>query len=523
MGVYVSLKIMPQWISNNEWHEAYEDSLSLLKSCPEQMMSIEVERKYSVERKVYSRQIEHERDNPNKRHWHVVGDFKSKETGESFILYYDLNRYISGRSRLSKSVKDSDIIASIINEGSDYCEVFMEKTQGHPYHFPILAVAMLIEARFPMYAHASGDIDIHQAKSAQKYVKNLTLPVCVDAQRLFQRIQRYYHGKEAIKHFRKIYRGSFYEEFKTLYSMCDKNFTEWFVDELRSYKSPGQLGAIDLNMGWLNAMQNLQALCEIACLRDDGPKFNPVEFAGALALTWISVDESLRSVISPFHKPEGEADTVMSQFGSVFFDLGGLKGRNMEFYMPEKEVLDVLSQLFPEHFKQMEQTFKAKTETIKKDLEKCRKDVEQLVRRCEEELEHGNGLSLMVLESFGKASTTQKIMLESMAYVAARTRSMILEEKPDLLEGPADQLIERIIIATEHHGLTLTEDAWKWLEKESDQKFLQFILSLAVIDKHEQTFWNTRKGMFENRTLCLAAFEMSNDEVFLAKMETIGL
>ena len=74
----------------------------------------------------------------------------------------------------------------------------------------------------------------------------------------------------------------------------------------------------------------------------------------------------------------------------------------MEFYMPEKEVFDVFSQLFPDRFKQMEQTFKAKTETIKKDLEKYRKDVEQLVRRCEEEPKPGNGLSLMVLESFGK-------------------------------------------------------------------------------------------------------------------------
>jgi hypothetical protein len=246
-----------------------------------------------------------------------------------------------------------------------------------------------------------------------------------------------------------------------------------------------------------------------------------VEFAGAMALTWLSVDESMRSVISPFHKPDGEADTVMSQFGSVFFDLGGLKGRNMKFYMPEKEVFDVFFQLFPDRFNQMGQTFKAKTEAIKKDLEKYRQVVELLVRRCEEEQEYGNGLSLMVLESFDKASPRQKIMLESMAYAAARTRSMILEEKPNFLEGSADQLIERIIIVTDHHGLTLTEDAWKWLDNEPNQKFLQFILSLAAIDKHEQTFWNTRKGMLENRDLCLAAFKMSNDKVFLAKMETI--
>jgi hypothetical protein len=525
MGVYVSLKIMPQRISNDEWHEVYEDSLALLKACPEEMMTIERTQKYSVKRTVYSRQIEHDRNNQDKRHWHVVGDFKSRETGESFTFYYDLSRYLSQRPRLSESAEHSDIVVGIINESSDYCDVFSEKTQGHPYHIPILGVAMLIEDRFPMYAHASGDIDIHQAKKAQKYVKNLidkdlALPVCVDAQRLFQRIQLHYHGKESIERFRTIYRGSLYEEFKTLYAICNNTFIEWFVDKLRYYKSPGQLGAIDLSMGWLSATRDLQTLCEIACLRDDGPKFNPLKFADALASTWISVDEPLRSVFSPFHKPEGATDTVMSQFGSFFFDLGGLKGRNMEFYLPEDEVLDVFSRLFPNHFDQMKQVFKTETETARKHLEESRNGVEQLVKRCEEEQEYGDGSSFLVLESFDKASPRQKIMLESMAYAAARMRSVILEEKPEILECAVEQLIKRIVIATDRHGLTLTEDAWKWLDNESDREFLQYILSLVAIDNHEQTFWNIRKGMLENRTLCLSAFEMSNDKTFMAKMET---
>ena len=527
MGVYLGLEIMPHCIGNDEWHEAYEDSLALLKAWPDPLMGIERERRGSLERTVYSRQLEHGRDDPSKRHWHVVGDFKTKETGESFVLHYDLNHYLSGGPRPSKSSRDSDIIAILINEDPDYRKVFCEKTQGHLYHFPILGVAMLIEARFPRHAHASGDIDIHQAKRAQDHVRAVTgkaldLPVCVDAGRLLQRIQRHCHGKEAVKRFLEVHRGGFREGFKALHSMCANDFAEWFVDKLRSYRSPGQLGAIDLCMDWLGATRDLRTLCETACIRDDGPRFDPVGFAGALASTWISVDESLRGVLGPFRKPEGEAGTVMSQLGSALFDIGGLKGRDMEFHMNEEDILEVFSRLFPDRLDPMRQAFKAKAAAIKGDLEECREGAEQWAGRCEEEPEPGDGSSVMALESFGKASPRQKAILETVAWTAARARSMILAEQPGFLEGPADRLIERIAMATERHGLTLTEDAWKWLDRESGQGFLQYLLSLAAIGSHEQAFWNARKGMLENRDLCLAAFEMSNDEAFLAKMEALG-
>ena len=56
MGVYLGLEIMPHCIGNDEWHEAYEDSLALLKAWPDPLMGIERERRGSLERTVYSRQ-----------------------------------------------------------------------------------------------------------------------------------------------------------------------------------------------------------------------------------------------------------------------------------------------------------------------------------------------------------------------------------------------------------------------------------------------------------------------------------
>jgi hypothetical protein len=127
----------------------------------------------------------------------------------------------------------------------------------------------------------------------------------------------------------------------------------------------------------------------------------------------------------------------------------------------------------------------------------------------------------MALKSFDQASPRQKILLEGMAYVTDRMRSKVLEETPQLLEGGPKQLLEKIIDAANCQGFTLTEDAWNWLDNESDPEFLKYVLSLAIIDDQRLSFWNLRKGMLENRALCLAAFEMSKDPTFPERMEAL--
>lgn len=526
MGVYLGLSLMPQYIGHEEWHQVYEDSLALLNAWPKPMMGLKTEEKFSVKRRVFSRRIEQDIAIPSKRNWHVVGDFESKQTGESFDFYWDIGRYLRDKPSPLQTDDSADIIGSTVAGKTDYVHVFSEKTQGCPYHFAVLGVAMLVEDRFPNHAQVGGDIDIHQARRVQELIKNLTglsiaLPVCVDGPRLLQRILKYCSGKSAIGHFRNIYRGKFNKEFKTLHSQCADSFTDWFVDELRFYNSPSQLGAIDLSMGWLGATGDLERLCDIACLHEGGPKFDPVKFAEALASTWISLDESTREVLSPFRKPEGEADTVMGQFGSMFFNLGGCKGRHMEFHMPEEEVLKVFYRLFPERCGEMERAFTSGTRALTTDLEKCRPGVERLADRSEAEPETGDGSSIVGLQSFEQASPRQKINIEGMAYATNRVRAKILAETSWVLEGTSEKLLERIIDATRRQGIILTEDAWQWLDNESDPKFLQFVLSLAAIDNQQLTFWNVRKGMLENRALCWTAFEMGNDPTFPARFDKL--
>lgn len=525
MGVYIDLAIMPIRITREAWLDVYNESLVLLQGYPGEMMGIQYEEINSAERRVYSRKIEHDVDDPGQKHWHVVGDFKSKQTGESFVFYSDLDNY-RARKNFSESHadEDEDIIVSIVEEQHRHCHVFLDKTQGHPYHIPLLAVAMLVEDRFPEYAHASGNIDIYQARKAQQFARpilerEIALPICVDAPRLFEKICRHYEGMEAIEYFDQIFRGDHVDKFKALYQLIEREtFIQYFLDELQHYSSPGQFGAIDLSIEWLTVTKDVKTLCELACLNEHGPRFDPIKFSEALASTWISIDESLRDIMKPFRKSEGDIDTVDTQLGSIIFDMGGLKGRNMTFYMDEKPVLEILSQLSPDNSRAIENAFKAGTEKIQKELTISGKGVQEFIRNSNKDPEAGDGSSFILLKSAEKLSERQEVMLQGIAYGLANAGPTLIEKYPEIFNQSSRQLREKIVRITYHQGLTFTEDAWKWIDRENDAELLKIILTLMLIDSHEQRFSNIRRGLLENRELCKAVLEMTHDKEMLAKI-----
>lgn len=525
MGVYLRLTIIPSRITSAEWLDVYEDSLALLHGYPGEMMGILYEEIGSVERRVYSRTIEHDVDDPEQRHWHVVGDFKSKQTGESFTFYADRDNYNS-RHHLSECCddEDGDIIVDIVEQKGNHRDVFSSKTQGHPYHIPLLAVAMLVEDRLPEYAHASGDIDRYQAKKAQAFAKSIlkreiALPISVDAPRLFERMCRHYETKEAIEYFDQIFRGDQVDKFDALYKLIDRaTFNQYFLDELKHYSSPGQLGAIDLSMVWLTVTKDLKTLCELACLNDKGPGFDPIKFSEALAATWLSIEQPLRNVMKPFRKSKGDVDTVATLFGSVIFDMGGLKGRNMKFYMDEKQVLENLSQLFPDHSMAIVTALKAETEKIKKELTASEQDVQEFIKKSNKDPEPGDGSSFILLKSAKKLSERQEAMLQGIAYGLASAGPTLIEKYPEIFNQSARQLREKIVRIISHQGLTFTEDAWQWIDHENDAELFKIILTLILIDSHEQTFSNIRRGLLENRELCKAVLAMTHDKEMLTKI-----
>ena len=174
--------------------------------------------------------------------------------------------------------------------------MFSSKTQGCPYHLAVLAMAMLVEHRFPTAAVVSGDIDAAQAVRAAQWVhgvlgQELRLPVCVDPQALRDRLGRYYSGEQMVALFLSIFEGDKQLAYMTLLERPGKDalMAYWRL-ELRHYKQSKQVGVGWLYVDWLNGTVDLETLLRVSCLDKDGPQFPPEEALASVAQTWVTCD-----------------------------------------------------------------------------------------------------------------------------------------------------------------------------------------------------------------------------------------
>jgi hypothetical protein len=550
MGVYVLLEIIPEDISPDEWADVYRESLELLKSYQGGLMGRAKKQIGSTEVLVHSRELEHEKQDPEKRKWHVVGDFASKQTGESFILYYDLHHY--GKRRNQKPLEGDDILFhtrdsdndsdshSNSDSGRKTVSVFDSKTQGCPYHIPILAAAMLIEDRFPQYALVSGNINLAQAEEAGNWAQSvlkrkIALPIRVQGKALFQRLARFRQGDALIKAFNLLFIGTSEEQYAVIFELADKALVKrWFLHELKDCKSPSQIGAIELYINWLNATDAtdgaLKTLCEMACLDAEGPKFDPVEFARGLAGTWVTIEQSSFEFLGIFSHKEDEIETPYTQFGQFFLD-AGLTGRKIRCHISHDRVMSILSNLFPEQAAQMEQALRSRVDSIRQDLSEMRGPAEKFIQKVEEEpKEEGEeGLeseveivdNLIYFDPTQPLSDSKRFILRAFAYGICEFRKKINQLGEDALmvyEGPSELLVERIARACSRQGIVLTEDAWEWIICEKDKTMLQFLITLTLINNNELKFSTMRKATLENRDLAQEIMRISEDEKELSEI-----
>lgn len=506
MGIFVRLAIMPHKISPEEWSKAYAETLFFLEECPCDLMGITGEEIGGKERTVFSRKLDHGSC------FQVMGDFQSREWAESFIMYKDLKQYSERRS----AGHQEDILAALSDDSQEtgVSYVFDDKTQGHLYHIPMLAAAMIIEDRFPDAAHVSGDINLAQSQEAERILKSVlrrevALPICVDAHRLFTGLQKHYQGNVLLARFYNLFQGSSMDAMKAMYQLCEQSeFIQWFISKIKVYSDPNRLGVIGHFVDWLSVTQDLPTLCHLACQNKNGPQFKPVEFADSLASTWISVKSDVQ-------EDEAAPETVGSQMSSILFDMQGFKGRNMRFHMNEESVIHVLKQHFSQDAQEVEALFLKKTEKLQGRLEEMTElAIKKEVAEKEEDPERsGDGMSFL-REGFtvDHLSQGQEKMLNWIATSVGRIRKKMMEENSGLLlKKSGEELKKTIFDQSFHLRIVLAEGSWSWIDQEEDVDLLKVIAVLLYIDSQGLTFCNLRRAILENRQLCKAVLELSQE------------
>ncbi len=340
----------------------------------------------------------------------------------------------------------------------------------------------------------------------------VALPLCVDAERLLQRIGRYLKGKDAIDCFDRLFRG----DGETLFRIAPaRDLEAWFTDELRTYQSPHALGVTRLAMHWLNADRDLATLCRIACLSETGPRFDPRAFAETLAATWITVPPDVRSALAPFDRPAGATDSVYTQMGMALMDMGGFQGRRIRRHIPRDAVIAVLTDIFPEQAAPIRDAIDEQAGSITRGLESVRAPVAALDRLSREEAETGDGQSFLSFQSVESMTERQRTLYGYFAYTANRLLGMLPEQLPESASWTHAECIRMFERACNAHGINLTEDAWAWIDAEQDRDLLAMLIAFAAMNEREQRFWNMRLALCERRAFAQAVLAASRDPTII--------
>lgn len=230
MGIYLSLYAQYEHIDSQEWEAVYFESLELLKHFPGRLTKVRAESKGKLTRLVISEQLQSDLGLPTER-IEIDGDLSSGRFAETFRIYRHVSHYQQlHNSDYVKSKSPADILwlpkdrfRQVETSGA---QIFDEKTQGYPYHFAVLAIALLFENAFPGRAIVMGDICKLEAQRVLAWIKyrhnkKMSLPVVTDAPALWSRLTKTYpqNPKAALERFLNIYSESDMEPWSSIRSM----------------------------------------------------------------------------------------------------------------------------------------------------------------------------------------------------------------------------------------------------------------------------------------------------------------
>lgn len=343
MGVMIYLNIMPNHINEADWLKVYEETLEIINGYPF-LDSIFDSQTYGCNWKYVTRTKEREiKFAEDQIGWHTICDETSLKMGETFFLIKDIHYY---RNDFNKSGNCDDILFSSIhyyfnsNEELERIHVadfvvFDAKTQGEPYHIPLLAIACLIESRFPEQAIVKGDISIGQMEEAVKWANSflkhpITLTERADIEKLLFRIQKVvkdeYSALEVLMH------STMRELDVELGNLIRRQFSPetilaYFLSEFKRYKI-GTIGFSNELAHFIDLGFRLEDASKLCVLDPAGCNYDAKEFAKeVISMNWATEKNSLVEPISmEINAPNStHPETVSSMFGKTFLRMAGFQ------------------------------------------------------------------------------------------------------------------------------------------------------------------------------------------------------
>jgi len=518
MGIHVKLGIIPQRIAPGQWAEAYDEVLHLLHQHPSRLMGLQYRLVDGVRVAAHTRSLEVVAEDPSWRCWHVVGDWTSGRTGESAIMYRDLQRY--------PRCEDAEDILLLDPVERPPTRVFGDKTQGLPYHLPLLAAALVVENRLPGAAWARGDIDRDQAEAARAWAgevlgRPLALPVSVDAPALRERLARFHRGEPLVAAFASLYLGERDQLLAAIGAeLGEPALRSWLLGEIARHGSPAEHGALQLLAAWLDTDRPLEELCELCCLEPRGPRFEAEALARAVA--WIAIPRQETPCPGLLARPPGQPMTSDQQIAAVGLDLY-LPGWRLRRHLEQQAIARAFSAAFgagrlPRLLAALEQ----RIGEVRARLAGVRQLLAAAQPRGDDEAAWPaapDGLNAL-----------QRERLELLALTlgpASPLRPLLLSRVPPLagaLRADPSAMRRVIAVIVTSHNIILTEDAWRWIAAETDRELLALLAVLAPLSAPSLGRWfaGAIKALLQSRDLALYLLHRSRQQATIERQNEVA-
>lgn len=378
-----------------------------------------------------------------------------------------------------------------------------------PYHIPLLAIATLIESRFPQYACVYGDITMEQAQKAVEWAnsildKPITLPVRIDPPKLLESLKTIESDEKQLETWYDIFIG----DSEAIDRLVAKHFSIetvscYLAKELRNFNSATQLGAELLIIKGLNIGLPLEVLTDICCFHENGPRFNAIEFSKALCSTWVMVAPEIRENLNLLNKSPETPETVESQFGSIFLEVAFI-GRRTKRFIPKDEVLKMLKKKFNDT-DQFVEVIETKYQEIVRLIEGHGRRLEEIEEELHNESEQNIVSTFGDLLYWDETKVVSEDIIEVLTEIKNGVNNSLSKKDSQLMQvigglekGPLIKLITKL--AQEQHNLILSRSAWDWIEAENNDSLKRMVIVLFALESMGSAT-KLYRAVFENKGL----------------------
>lgn len=503
MGIYITLKRLNDGITDCEWEEVYKETLIALKNYP---FADKVVVKTYGTKKYYQAERAKERDlKPlcEGKGWHTVGDLETCQYGESFVLVADNNYY--KRKQDTQEVQD---ILKCITEDKQCVTVWDSKTQGEPYHVPLLAIACLIEDRLEGKVIVQGNIRMFEVEEACKWInkyvnKEVGYPVLADPHKLIIRLQKI-HSKieEQLKHFYDLYIDVLDGEvIGILEQAIGKDVLRKYYQEQLANIEVDTKEFVRLTEQMLKIGYTLEEVA-VAFVHSKERKRDEIE----TFMRYI-----LSEHISVYFLPRTEVYKPGNVEGQMVLMFDALRGYERNKYhiseQERKDLADRLKSLFPKYSKDIDDITVEESEKKKEKVKKYEAYLELLNTRLDEQRDHLENYDIVAtyeLVSWEKGDTIAPDVEEWLKEVITILKMTDEELKAmnELLQKLRDGDKLEYMLREESAKFLLPKLFWEYISENSDNdKVLMVIIILLRVDVTSANIYNLIKYILCNPKL----------------------